>query len=277
MTGYNVTFETIFEGTLCGRWPDTGVWLCLLAMRDRNGHIDKTPEYIAAITGIPLQTLLDCIERFCHPDPRSRTKTDDGRRLRLIEAGKEWGWAVINHHAYGERARLIAKNRREVESGQNVGRMSDRRRPPPTAADRPEPPPTPSLNSQLSTDNSEEPPKAPQRGRSRSAIVKPTIFEEVVIGDYHRTLPDHPKVKTWTRKRQQLLKTRIADGLKRGKPADGSDYWLKFFEHVAKSDFLCGRGKTDFICSLEWLLLPENFAKVIEGNYHHTNGAGSGR
>lgn len=157
MGGYNVTFDSVFEGTLCGQWPDTGVWLCLLAMRDHRGYIDKTPEFIAAVTGIPLQILEQCIARFLAPDTRSRTKGEEGRRLRLIDPDKPWGWAVINHTAYGEKARLIAKNRREVDTGQNAGRMHDRRPPPETAANRREPPPTPSLNSQLSTLNSQPP------------------------------------------------------------------------------------------------------------------------
>lgn len=136
MSGYNVTFDSLFTGSLCGRWPDIGVWAVLLAMKDKNGHVDVTPQYIHNVTGIPMDDLLACIERFSSPDPYSRTKDDDGRRMRLIDPNRPWGWVIINHHIYKERARLVSKNQREVESGQNASRMGDRRRPPETAGDR---------------------------------------------------------------------------------------------------------------------------------------------
>lgn len=44
------------------------------------------------------------------------------------------------------------------------------------------------------------------------------------------------------------------------------EFFARFFEHVAGSDFLCGRaGK--WSCDLGWLMKPDNFAKVIQGNY----------
>lgn len=96
-------------------------------------------------------------------------------------------------------------------------------------------------------------------------------FRKAVIAAYHDTLPDLPRVKVWTEKRQQALKARIRERLKDGKPADTLDYWRRLFGQVAASDFLTGR-KTDFRADLPWLLLPENFAKVIEGRYAPGNG-----
>lgn len=49
------------------------------------------------------------------------------------------------------------------------------------------------------------------------------------------------------------------------------DRWKEFLLFVSSSDFLMG--KTDqerkFTLKIDWLLKPSNFAKVIEGNYHH--------
>jgi hypothetical protein len=135
LSGYNVTFDSLFTGSLCGQWPYLSVWTTLLAMRDKNGHLDVTPQYICSVTGIPMDVLLDCIAKFTAPDPASRTITEDGRRMRLIDPNRPWGWVIINHHVYKERARLISKNHKEVESGKNASRMEDRRRPPETAGD----------------------------------------------------------------------------------------------------------------------------------------------
>lgn len=117
----------------------------------------------------------------------------------------------------------------------------------------------------------------PPKPRSRSASVCIPPFHQEVIDAYHRVLPDMPPVKAWTRKRCDLLNARIAERVKDGKPADGIAYWVKFFESVSASDFLCGRS-SDFRCSLEWLLLPMNFLKVIEGTYtNRVNGSNGGR
>ena len=133
--GYTPVFDSVFTGPLCGKWPDTGLWVCLLAMADKNGIVDKTPQYISAVVGIPVADLTACIERFMQPDPHSRSGDEDGRRLALLEPSRPWGWRIVNHGKYRERARLAAKSAREVESGENCTRMSDRRRPPETAAD----------------------------------------------------------------------------------------------------------------------------------------------
>jgi hypothetical protein len=77
-----------------------------------------------------------CMGRFCEPDPYSRSSENGGARLVLIDPEhRDWGWRVVNHAKYRERARLLAKGATEVETGKNRDRMNDRRRPPETAVD----------------------------------------------------------------------------------------------------------------------------------------------
>lgn len=137
MSGYTPLFSTVFDGTLHGKWPQTGIWLALLAMADKNGLIDRSPPAIASDIGVDAETLMACIAEFCSPDPMSRSQEREGRRLELIDASRPWGWKVINHGKYREKARLLSKSLAEAESGANAKRMRDRRRPPETAADRP--------------------------------------------------------------------------------------------------------------------------------------------
>ena len=135
MAGYTPLFGSVFQGSLCGKFPDLPLWLVLLALADKNGEIDCHPSYIAMVSGIPVERVTECLEHFCQPDPSSRTPTDDGRRLKPLE-GRGFGWKVINHGKYREKARLEAKNASEVESGKNRERMAHRK----TAADRRSPP-----------------------------------------------------------------------------------------------------------------------------------------
>lgn len=105
MSGYTPVFDTVFSGSLYGRYPDTAAWLFMLAMADWQGHIDRTPEYIAGVTGMPLADLQGCIERFMAPDPHSRSQAEEGRKLVLIDPARTWGWKVVNIGLYREKAR----------------------------------------------------------------------------------------------------------------------------------------------------------------------------
>jgi hypothetical protein len=143
MSGYTPVFKSVFTGSLTGKWPDTGLWVSLLALADKNGELDYTPQYISMVTGLDLKEVEDCLQRFTQPDPMSRSGTDEGRRLVLTDPNRFWGWRIVNFVAYREKARLSAKNAREVEEGRNRDRLAarndltaaDRRSPPVTAAD----------------------------------------------------------------------------------------------------------------------------------------------
>ena len=127
MSGYTPVFDTVFKGSLCGRWPDTAAWICLLALADWRGHIDMTPEYIASVTGMPLPDLLGCIDRFMQPDPRSRSQAEEGRKLVLIDPQRAWGWRVVNFTLYRERARNINRTERG-ESAEKQRRYRERQK-----------------------------------------------------------------------------------------------------------------------------------------------------
>lgn len=116
--GYVPVFTSVFDGTLGGRWPDSGVWLCLLALADADGTIDMTIHAITARIGVPVDQLRDCIDRFCAPDPESRSQEEEGRRLVLLDSARTWGWRVVNMAAYRRRA----SQRNEVAEGKNAER-----------------------------------------------------------------------------------------------------------------------------------------------------------
>jgi len=134
-------FTTLTSGTLCGRWPDIGLWPIVLSLADKHGTVDVTPDFIARITGLAVDDVTACMARFCQPDPHSRSTDAEGRRLERLEADRAWGWRIVNHAKYRERARLLAKNAAEVGSGRNAERMRDRQ-PVVTAGDRRSPPKT---------------------------------------------------------------------------------------------------------------------------------------
>jgi hypothetical protein len=113
MSGYTPLFETLTRGTLYGRWPDIGLWPIVLSLADWRGIVDVTPEYIAGVTGLEFTEVVACMDRFCQPDPRSRSQEHGGARLMLLDPNRSWGWQVVNHGKYREKAREMNR----TESG----------------------------------------------------------------------------------------------------------------------------------------------------------------
>lgn len=62
--------------------------------------------------------------------------------------------------------------------------------------------------------------------------------------------------------RGKMLKARVAEY--------GVDEVLRAIEKVRNSDFL--RGSKDFLITFEWFVKPNNFPKVLEGNYDNRGG-----
>jgi hypothetical protein len=97
---------------------------------------------------------------------------------------------------------------------------------------------------------------------------KPDCPHQEIIGLYHELLPASPRIRDWTPARAALLRNRWNEDPTRQNP----EYWKRLFEYISESDFLTGKvatpGRKAFAVALEWLLKPENFAKVREGRYH---------
>lgn len=123
MSGYTPVFDSVFHGTLCGQWPTLPVWLTILPLADKNGHIDMTYQAIAALTGWPLDLLKQAIGTLTEPDPDSRSAEEEGRRLVLLDpTNRQWGWRVVNHGQYREKARKQMQQIASTESGRDAER-----------------------------------------------------------------------------------------------------------------------------------------------------------
>ena len=138
---YAPLFDYIATGTLYGRWPDIGVWPIVLALADRFGRLDVTPHYLAGVLGLPVDDVSACMERFCEADPYSRTKDEGGARLKLIDDHRGWGWDIVNHGKYREKARLMSRDSARTASGKDAARKRNLK----TADNRRSPPKSPGL------------------------------------------------------------------------------------------------------------------------------------
>ncbi len=89
------------------------------------------------------------------------------------------------------------------------------------------------------------------------------VPQQEIIDLYHRVLDMCPKVRVWNRTNQQRLRARWLES----EEYRSLEWWEGFFGYVRDSPFLTGK-KTDFVATLEWLIRPTNFSKVLNGQYH---------
>ncbi len=90
-----------------------------------------------------------------------------------------------------------------------------------------------------------------------------------IIDLYHEILPMGAKIKIWNGAREKHLQTRWRESSRH----QSIDFWKRLFEYCAQSPFLTSKvppspGRKQFVIALDWIIKPENFAKIIEERYH---------
>lgn len=68
-----------------------------------------------------------------------------------------------------------------------------------------------------------------------------------------------PKLASMTERRKQAVKARIKE--------NGKQALFIVIKKTAASAFLNGRNNRSFVASFDWIIKPNNFVKVLEGNY----------
>lgn len=99
---YAKLFTQIFDSSIADNWKHRHVFEDILKLADQEGIVDMTPEAIAARTRMPIEMVKAGIAHLESPDPRSRTKDQEGRRLVRLDPEREWGWLIVNYTKYRE-------------------------------------------------------------------------------------------------------------------------------------------------------------------------------
>lgn len=250
--GYTPVFDSVFTGTLCGKYPDTAAWLFLLALADKNGVVDMTPQYIANVTGMPVTDLIECLARFEQPDPYSRTMDCDGRRITRIEESRPWGWKIVNHGKYREKARKAAFDAERVASGENRQRMQGRRENGPDATrDDPTRPAStradPLSDSDSDSDANKDlnlkksmsasPTAVPREADEPDANREPDDTGQVVarVFAHWRETFGHPRARL-DAKRRKLIRARLKDGYSEADLCQSISGYRNSPHHMGRND-----------------------------------------
>lgn len=99
---------------------------------------------------------------------------------------------------------------------------------------------------------------------SLSPKLDKVVIEEI-LELYHRSGNSLPKVIKITNQRKAAIGNRLKE--------HGIDRIKEMLTNVSESDFLQGINKNNWTADFDWLFKPQNFIKVLEGNYKNkTNG-----
>ncbi len=78
---YGKHFQSMYSGSMCGAGADIfAVWGYVIA-HARDGFVDLNPDFIAMVLGMTSDRVSIALGFLCSPDPKSRSKEHEGRRL----------------------------------------------------------------------------------------------------------------------------------------------------------------------------------------------------
>lgn len=95
--GFTKLFQSILTSSVWREDDKTRlVWITLLALKDKNGEVEASVPGLAHMAGVAIEDATLALEKLMAPDPWSRTKDYEGRRLEEIPGG----WIVLNAEKY---------------------------------------------------------------------------------------------------------------------------------------------------------------------------------
>lgn len=134
---WNPLSEELLSSSVLANGPDVvAVWALLIASANRDGHSTITVPYVASVLRITDERALLAFEKLQAPDPMSRNKDSEGRRIKAHDGG----WYLVSHAKYrvyasragaaARQAKYAAKRRLEADSQilEATGRLRSRLR-----------------------------------------------------------------------------------------------------------------------------------------------------
>ncbi len=119
---YVKLFESILDSTV---WQEDlhvkVVWITMLAMKDIDGVVHASIPGLAKRAGVTTPQCEEALAKFLGPDPYSRTKTNDGRRIAEVDGG----WEVLNHDKYRD---LLDADDQRAKAAERMRRYRERKR-----------------------------------------------------------------------------------------------------------------------------------------------------
>lgn len=107
---YGKHFESMYTGSMIGAGAVFFAVMGYIIAKSAppNFEVELNPKLLAFIIGEPEEEIIEAIEKMCSPDPKSRSKAEEGRKL--LKRG-EYLYFVVNGEEY---ARLKNNSERQA-------------------------------------------------------------------------------------------------------------------------------------------------------------------
>lgn len=93
-------FSQIFDSSIAEDYNCRRMFMDLLVLADPTGAVDMTYEAIARRTNVPIEEVKKYIAELLKPDPSSRSKMSNGKRIVALDSNRDWGWLIVNYKFY---------------------------------------------------------------------------------------------------------------------------------------------------------------------------------
>ncbi len=108
---YVKLFGSILASTIWGEDQATRiVWITMLAMADRDGVVSASVPGLAHMAQVGVGECRSALKCLLAPDPESRTKDYEGRRIAVVEGG----WVLLNYEYYRDKASAEEKRLKDA-------------------------------------------------------------------------------------------------------------------------------------------------------------------
>lgn len=105
-TGFTKLFSSIVTSTIWQEDDKTRiVWITMLALSNRYGEVGASIPGLAMAANVSIEDCQKSLEKLKSPDPYSRSKEHEGRRVKEVEGG----FLILNYGHYREKMRSRAE------------------------------------------------------------------------------------------------------------------------------------------------------------------------
>lgn len=95
--GYTKLFGSLVTSSVWSEDDKTRiVWITMLALSNRNGLVEAAMPGLARAANVPLEDCRAALLKFESPDPDSRSRTFEGRRVERVDGG----FQILNYAKY---------------------------------------------------------------------------------------------------------------------------------------------------------------------------------
>ncbi|MCL5280391.1 MAG: hypothetical protein M1376_10850 [Planctomycetes bacterium] len=148
-------FSTIVTSTIWREDDKTRiVWITLLATADAYGEVAASIPGLAALANVNIADCERALQTLLSPDPYSRTRDHEGRRIEVIDGG----WKILN---YGKYRQVRDPEKRGPQNREAQRRWREKHRKPGVSQDNPQ-----KAQAEAEAEAEKKPPCSPPNGNA---------------------------------------------------------------------------------------------------------------